>query len=56
MMELSIVSNPHSKEPKELWRMLEAQIKKPLDEKLDKAGMQALKQRLSANAKIVVKG
>lgn len=55
MMELSIISNPHSKEPRELWRMLEAQIKKPLDDKLDKAGMERLKQRLSDSGKIVVK-
>lgn len=55
MMELSIISNPHSKEPRELWRMLESQIKKPLDDKLDKAGMERLKQRLSDSGKIVVK-
>ena len=55
MMDLAIISNPHSKEPKDLWRMLEAQVKKPVEEKLDKQGMELLKQRLGASKKFVVK-
>lgn len=53
-MQLAIASNPHSKEPKKLWDMLDNQVREPIDEKLDKTGMEKLKQQLLRNSRAIV--
>jgi len=54
-MQLAIVSNPHTKKPRELWDALNETTRKPLDEKLDKQGMMDLKRLLVNSKQIVVK-
>lgn len=54
-MLLAIVQNPHTKKPKELWKILEAQIKEPTDEKIDRRGLEMLKQRMAGGKSIKVK-
>lgn len=55
-MQLAISSNPHVKNPKELWDVLNAVDRFDNDDGImDKAGMQLLKDRMRQNPRIVVK-
>lgn len=55
-MQLAIVQNPHTKNPKELWQTLDQSQRKVLDEKPDKEGLMRLKQQLAgASRGFVVK-
>jgi len=54
-MQLAIVQNPHVKDPKDLWRLLESEEREPVAEKLDKAGFVMFKKKLTNSANIVVK-
>lgn len=51
---LALITNPHTKDPKALWRMLEPP-RDPLSEKLDKTSFNILKSRLSQDSSIIVK-
>lgn len=58
-MLLSIAHNPTTKEPKALYKELMQNIREEADyvqdEKLDKAGMEALKNKLSGSMGIQIK-
>lgn len=56
-MQLAIVQNPHVKDPKELWRVLNSQESAPVlrPEKMDEGSFELLKMRLRANPRFVVK-
>ena len=56
-MQLAIVQNPHVKDPKELWRVLNSQDTSQITrvEKFDDVGFEVLKSRLRANPRFVVK-
>lgn len=60
-MQLAIAQNPHIKNPKELWLMLDQQSKQIegktyIDSEFDATGFEALKQSLRrSGSKIVVK-
>lgn len=54
-MQLAITQNPHLKEPEHLWKILEYADKDPVDEELDKAGMERLKQAMSSGKAFLVK-
>lgn len=56
-MEMAIVQNPHVKNPKELWAMLDQQEKQfePQDDKFDPAGFDRFKNALRKNPKFNVK-
>ena len=60
-MQLAIVTNPHIKDPKTLWRLLEEQEKQLIgadyiDEEFDAVGFEQFKQSLQAGgASIVIK-
>ena len=55
-MQLAIVSNPHSKEPKELWDALNREIDDRFEDvELDKQGFEAFKRTLAGSSNIVVK-
>lgn len=52
-MQLAIAQNPHVKNPKELWRMLErAQDKKP---ELDTSSIENLKYALGKGSRVLIK-
>lgn len=58
-MQLAIAQNPHIKNPKDLWRLLEQQEsevegKSYLDSEFDATGFEAFKQTLQRNSKGVV--
>ena len=50
-MQLAIVQNPHTKNPKELWQTLDQSVRKPIDEKPDKEGLMRLKHRLASGSR-----
>lgn len=56
-MQLAITQNPHVKNPKELWEILNShdRLTNPADDKLDKAGMALLKDKLRSSKRIMVK-
>lgn len=54
-MQLAIVQNPHTKNPKDLWDMLSAETNVPADEKLDKEGFEAFKRALAGSQRVQVK-
>ena len=55
-IELALIQNPYTKNPKELWQILKSmQDIQPKEEQLDVVGMEILKQRLSGSSKILVK-
>jgi len=56
-MQLAIVQNPHVKDPKELWRVLNSQDASQITrtEKFDDVGFEVLKSRLRASPRFVVK-
>jgi len=55
-MQLAISQNAWVENPKELWRILESETsEESIDEKLDKAGFEAFKQKLSTSKNISVK-
>lgn len=54
-MELAIVQNPHTQNPRDLWDMLSAETDKPDDAPLDKAGMENLKRMLAGGSAVKVK-
>lgn len=49
-MQLAIAQNPHVKNPKELWQILEQGTRKPIDEKPDKKGLENLKRRMAGES------
>lgn len=54
-MQAAIVQNPHVRDPKELWRILDAEEGIP-DDEFDAVGLERLKNKLrSSSAKIIVK-
>lgn len=58
-MQLAIAQNPHIKNPKDLWRILEQQEneiegKSYLDTEFDSVGFEAFKQTLQRNSKNIV--
>lgn len=55
-MLLAIVQNPYAKDPQKLWQILKSrEPHKVRSEKLDVAGFEALKIRMSQNPRIIVK-
>lgn len=57
-MQLSIVSNPHVKDPKNIFRLLdreETRIMGPAGPEFDQVGFEALKNQLSRSQRIIVK-
>jgi len=54
-MQLAIVQNPHVKEPKTLWDILDAYNREPVDEKLDKKSFELFKQKIASSPHIMVK-
>ena len=54
-MQLAISSNPHSKKPKALWDTFANQLREPVDEKIDKSGLEYLKQKMATGKAFVVK-
>lgn len=58
-MQLAIVQNPHSKEPKELWQILQdAEPKKPelyVEPKFDADGFERLKAVMGQNPRFEIK-
>lgn len=57
-MQLAIASNPHVKDPKNLYRLLDAEERrdrKPTPAIFDNQGFELLKQRMSDNPRIIVK-
>lgn len=55
-MQLAITQNPYSKKPRELWDIISAQDKDHVDEKLDKSGLNILRQKLTSNPRFIFKG
>ena len=58
-MALAIATNPHTKDPKTLWRTLERQErdnegKEYLDAEFDAAGLEALKKKLQRQGSAIV--
>jgi len=57
-MQLAIIQNPHVKQPKTLWNILDQEQTKDkeiLDEKLDKQAFMKFKEQLSESRAIKVK-
>jgi hypothetical protein len=54
-MQLLIASNPHTKNPRELWDTLDGQIDDPISDTMDRQGMENLKRMLSNSKAFVVK-
>lgn len=58
-MQLAIVQNPHAKEPKQLWEILEeaepAKKKPNVEPKFDAAGFERLKAALGENPRFEIK-
>lgn len=56
-MQLAIAQNPHVKNPKELWDILNSydRVFDPNADKLDKAGFAILKDKLRSSKRIMVK-
>lgn len=59
-LQMSIVQNPHVKDPKALWAILEEQEielngYKPRPAEFDPVGFEILKSKLSANPNFIVK-
>jgi hypothetical protein len=59
-MQLSITTNPHVKNPKELFKILEQEERRitgapQLNATMDTAGFEQLKNRLSQNPRFVIK-
>lgn len=56
-MQLAIAQNPHVKDPKELWRILNSQTTESYERphELDNASFEILKSKLSSNPRFVVK-
>lgn len=57
-MQLALISNPHTKEPKKLWNILDEQIQPEpslRSDKLDKTAFMKLKEQLSSSRAIKVK-
>lgn len=57
-MQLAITTNPHVKNPKQLFAILDNEERKitgPAQTELDPGGFEALKQRLKQNPRFVVK-
>lgn len=57
-MQLAIIQNPHVKDPKELWRILnqrQENIPAPRPEKFDAVGFDLLKSQLSGNPRFIIK-
>lgn len=55
-IELALITNPHTKDPKALWRMLQPPtdaIERPVS--FDKTSFDILKTQLSQDSRIVVK-
>lgn len=52
-----IVQNPHTKNPQELWKMLERQQKaeEPKEEVFDQSGFDRLRGALDKNPRFIVK-
>jgi len=53
-MQAALIQNPHTKDPKELWRIFEAEegIK---NEEFDAVGFERLKNKLRSSSKFIVK-
>jgi hypothetical protein len=51
---LALIQNPHTKKPEELWRILDSINKSPLDEKMDKQGLERLKMAMGGSKNIKV--
>lgn len=55
-MQLAIIQNPHTKDPKHLWRVLQQSEPRTLSEaKFDASGFERLKMEMSKNPRIIVK-
>lgn len=55
-MQLAITQNPHVKDPKQLWAILEAEDRyKNTSEKLDKSSFALLKDKMRQSTRIMVK-
>lgn len=54
-MQLAIVQNPHSKNPKELWANLQTEEASLRRTEFDEQGMSILKSKLASNPRIIVK-
>lgn len=54
-MQLAIAQNPHVKDPKALWEILNRQTRKLPSSKLDVSGMELLKSKLRQSPSIDVK-
>jgi hypothetical protein len=54
-MQLAIIQNPHVKDPKHLWRVLESKKEQKQNDEFDPAGFALLKSALSKNPRIIVK-
>ena len=53
-MQAAIVQNPHVKDPKHLWRILDAEEGVP-DDEFDTIGFERLKNQLRSSGKFIVK-
>jgi hypothetical protein len=55
-MQLAIIQNPHTKDPKHLWRILQqSEPRKPTEDVFDASGFERLKAQMSQSPRIIVK-
>lgn len=55
-MQLAIIQNPHTKNPRQLWKEIERQLKeKEPNEEFDSVGFERLKDQLSQSPRFIVK-
>jgi hypothetical protein len=54
-MQMAVIQNPHTKDPKKLWQTIDNMVPKSRPDKLDVAGFEVLKIRLQQNPRFVVK-
>lgn len=54
-MQAAIAQNPHNKDPKELWRLFDAEEGVIPEDNFDSAGFERLKNQLRSSGKFIVK-